>query len=113
MAQKDQRLAIDCVKENQQRRIHGQSELTLSQYREIFFQNLPLCKKFNKLREIAATRFMIKAGQSWLNQEILATLMYGIATTVLNPQATLHKIQWLTSTRCERTLDSQTSLDIW
>lgn len=94
----DKRLAIECVKENQLRRIRGQSELTLSQYREIFFQNLPLWKKFNKLREIAATRFMRKAGQSWLNREILPTLMYGIATTVLNPQATLHKIQWLTST---------------
>ncbi|MEG4805476.1 glycosyltransferase family 2 protein [Microcoleus sp. ARI1-B5] len=91
----NKRLAIDCVKENQQRRIRGQSELTLSQYREIFFQNLPPLKKLNKLREIAATRFMRKAGESWLNREILPALLYGIATTALNPQATVHKIQWM------------------
>jgi Glycosyltransferases involved in cell wall biogenesis len=91
----DKRLAIDCVKENQLRRIRGQSELTLTEYREIFFQNLPPLKKLNKLREIAATRFMRKAGESWLNREILSTLVYGIATTALNPQATVHKIQWM------------------
>jgi hypothetical protein len=91
----DKRLAIDCVKENQLRRMRGQSELTLTEYREIFFQNLPPLKKLNKLREIAATRFMRKAGESWLNREILSTLVYGIATTALNPQATVHKIQWM------------------
>lgn len=91
----DKRLAIDCVKENQLRRIRGESELTLTEYREIFFQNLSPLKKLNKLREIAATRFMRKAGQSWLNREILPTLIYGIATTALNPQGTLHKIQWM------------------
>lgn len=91
----DKRLAIDCVKENQLRRIRGQSELTLTEYRKIFFQNLPPLKKLNKLREIAATRFMRKAGESWLNREILSTLVYGIATTALNPQATVHKIQWM------------------
>jgi glycosyltransferase involved in cell wall biosynthesis len=91
----DKRLAIDCVKENLQRQIRGQSELTLSEYREIFFQNLPPLKKLNKLREIVATSFMRKAGQSWLNREIVPTLVYGIATTALNPQATVHKIQWM------------------
>jgi glycosyltransferase involved in cell wall biosynthesis len=91
----DKRLAIDCVKENQQRKIRGESELTLSQYQEIFFQNLSPLKKLNKLREIVATRFMRKAGESWLNREILPTLIYGIATTALNPQATIHKIQWM------------------
>jgi len=90
----DKRLAIDCVKENQLRRMR-ESELTLSEYREIFFENLPPLKKLNKLREIAATRFMRKAGQSWLNREIWSTLVYGIATAALNPQATLHKIQWM------------------
>ena len=83
----DKRLAIDCVKENQLRRIRGQSELTLTEYREIFFQNLPPLKKLNKLRVIAATRFMRKAGESWLNREILSTLVYGILCTALNPQA--------------------------
>lgn len=91
----NKRLAIECVKENQQRRSRGESELTFSEYREIFFQNLPPLKKLNKLREILATRFMRKAGESWLNREILLTLIYGIATTVLNPQATVHKIQWM------------------
>lgn len=91
----NKRLAIDCVKENQQRRIRGESELTLTEYREIFFQNLPPLKKLNKLRKFAATRFMRKAGESWLNREILPTLIYGIATTALNPQATVHKIQWM------------------
>ena len=91
----DKRLAIDCVKENQLRRIRGESELTLTEYREIFFQNLPPLKKLNKLREIAATRFMRKAGESWLNREILSTLVYGIATTALKPQATVYKIHWM------------------
>jgi glycosyltransferase involved in cell wall biosynthesis len=91
----DKRLAIDCVKENQLRRIRGESELTLTEYREVFFQNLSPLKKLNKLREIVATRFMRKAGQSWLNREILPTLIYGIATTALNPQGTVHKIQWM------------------
>lgn len=91
----DKRLAIDCVKENQLRRSRGESELTLTEYRETFFQNLPPLKKLNKLREIAATRFMRKAGQSWLNREIWPTLVYGIATTVLSPQATVHKIKWM------------------
>ncbi|MGL5059310.1 MAG: glycosyltransferase family 2 protein [Microcoleus sp.] len=91
----NKRLAIDCVKENQQRKLRGESELTLSEYRDIFFHNLPLLKKLNKLREIAATRFMRKAGESWLNREILPTLVYGIATTALNPQATILKIQWM------------------
>ena len=91
----DKRLAIECVKENQLRRSRGESELTLTEYREIFFQKLPLLEKLNKLRKIAAIRFMRKAGESWLNREILSTLVYGIATTALNPQATVHKIQWM------------------
>ncbi len=91
----DKRLAIDCVKENQLRRIRGESELTWTEYRETFFQNLPPLKKLNKLREIAATRFMRKAGQSWLNREIWPTLVYGIATTVLSPQGAVQKIKWM------------------
>jgi len=91
----DKRLAIECVKENQLRRSRGESELTLTEYREIFFQKLPLLEKLNKLRKIAAIRFMRKAGESWLNREILPTLVYGIATTALNPPATVHKIQWM------------------
>ena len=91
----DKRLAIDCVKENQLRPSRGESELTLTEYLEIFFQNLPPLKKLNKLRKIAAIHFMRKAGESWLNREILSTLVYGIATTALNPQATVHKIQWM------------------
>jgi glycosyltransferase involved in cell wall biosynthesis len=89
------RIAIDCVKENQQRRIRGEAEFTLSEYQQISFQNLSPWKKLNKFREILATRFMRKAGESWLNREILPTLFYGVATTALNPQATLHKIQWM------------------
>jgi hypothetical protein len=67
----------------------------LTEYLEIFFQNLPLLKKLNKLRKIVAIHFMRKAGESWLNWEILSTLVYGIAQTALNPQATVHKIQWM------------------
>jgi hypothetical protein len=52
-------------------------------------------EKLNKLRKIVAIHFMRQAGESWLNLEILSTLVYGIATTALNPQATLHKIQWM------------------
>jgi hypothetical protein len=83
----DKRLTIDCVKENQVWPIRGESELTLTEYREIFFQNLPLLKKLNKLRKIVAIRFMRKAGESWLSREILSALVYGIAKTALNPQA--------------------------
>ena len=91
----DKRLAIECVKENQLRRSRGESELTLIEYREIFFQKLPPLEKLNKLRKIAAIRFMRKAGESWLNREILSTLVYEIAKTALNPQATVYKIQWM------------------
>jgi len=66
----DKHLAIDCVKENQLRPSRGESELTLTEYLEIFFQNLPPLKKLNKLRKIAAIHFMRKAGESWLNREI-------------------------------------------
>jgi glycosyltransferase involved in cell wall biosynthesis len=91
----NKRLAIDCVRENQQRRIRGEEALTLNEYQKTFFQNLSPWKKLNKFREIVATRYMRKAGESWLNREILLTLVYGIITTILNPQATLHKIQWM------------------
>ncbi|WP_332954198.1 hypothetical protein [Microcoleus sp. AR_TQ3_B6] len=49
-------------------------------------------KKLNQLRKIVAIHFMRKAGESWLNREILSTLVYRIATAALNPQATVHKI---------------------
>jgi hypothetical protein len=38
---------------------------------------------------------MRKLGQSFLNREVLPTIVYGLATTVLNPQATLHKWKWM------------------
>jgi hypothetical protein len=38
---------------------------------------------------------MRKLGQSWLNREVLPTIVYGVATTVLNPQATVHKWKWM------------------
>lgn len=44
---------------------------------------------------MAAIHFIIKAGESWLNRDILSTLVYGIAKTAVNPQATVHKIQWM------------------
>ena len=91
----DKRLAIDCVKENQLRPSRGESELILTEYREMFFQNLPPLKTLTKLRKMAAIHFIRKAGESWLNRDILSTLVYGIAKTALNPQATVHKIQWM------------------
>ena len=91
----DKRLAIDCVKESQLRPSRGESELILTEYREMFFQNRPPLKTLNKLRRMAAIHFIIKAGESWLNRDILSTLVYGIAKTALNPQATVHKIQWM------------------
>jgi len=61
----------------------------------MFFQNVPPLKTLNKLRKMAAINFIRKAGESCLNRDILSTLVYGIAKTALNPQATVHKIQWM------------------
>jgi hypothetical protein len=47
---------------------------------------------------------MRKLGQSFLNREVLPTIFYGIATTVLNPQATIHKWKWI---KADETLSHQ------
>jgi len=56
---------------------------------------LPLLQRLNKFREVLALHYMRKLGQSWLNREVLPTIVYGLATTVLNPQATVHKWKWM------------------
>ena len=89
------RIAADCVKENQLRRLRGEKELSLNQYEQVCFKDLPLLKKINKFREVLALHYMRKVGQSWLNREILPTLIYGIVTTLLNPQATINKWKWM------------------
>lgn len=89
------RIAADCVKENQLRRLRGEKELSLNEYEQVCFKNLSLLKKINKFRELLALHYMRKVGQSFLNREILPTLLYGIATTVLNPKATLNKWKWM------------------
>ncbi len=89
------RIAADCVKENQLRRLRGEKELSLNDYEQVCFKDLPLLKKINKFREVLALHYMRKVGQSFLNREILPTLIYGIVTTVLNPQATLNKWKWM------------------
>ncbi len=89
------RIAGDCIKENQQRRLRGEPELSLNEYEQLYFENLPLWKKFDKFRDFLALHYMRKLGQSWLNREFLPTLVYGIATTVLNPQASLNKLKWM------------------
>ena len=89
------RIANDCIKENQQRRIQGEKEFSLNEYEDLYFNNLPYFKKLNKLRELLALHYMRKAGQSWLNREILSALFFGVATTALNPQASLNKLKWM------------------
>ena len=89
------RIAADCVKENQLRRLRGEKELSLNEYEQVCFKNLSLLKKINKFRELLALHYMRKVGQSLLNREVLPTLIYGIATTVLNPKATLNKWKWM------------------
>jgi glycosyltransferase involved in cell wall biosynthesis len=89
------RIAADCVKENQRRRLRGEPELSLNEYEQLSFKTLPLGKRFNKFREFLALHYMRKVGQSWLNREFLPTLVYGIATTALNPQASLNKLKWM------------------
>ena len=89
------RIAVDCVKENQLRRLRGETELSLNEYEQVCFKNLSLLKKINKFRELLALHYMRKVGQSLLNREFLPTLLYGIATTVLNPKATLNKWKWM------------------
>ena len=89
------RIAADCVKENQLRRLRGEKELSLNEYEQVCFKNLSLLKKINKFRELLALHYMRKLGQSLLNREVLPTLLYGIATTVLNPKATLNKWKWM------------------
>jgi hypothetical protein len=39
--------------------------------------------------------FLPESLQSFLNRKVLPTIVYGLATTVLNPQATLHKWKWM------------------
>jgi glycosyltransferase involved in cell wall biosynthesis len=89
------RIAGDCIKENQQRRLRGEAELSLNEYEQLCFKDLPLWKRLNKFREFLALHYMRKLGQSWLNRDFLSTLVYGIATTALNPQATLNKLKWM------------------
>ncbi|MDQ2097672.1 MAG: glycosyltransferase family A protein [Tychonema bourrellyi B0820] len=89
------RIAADCVKENQRRRLQGEPELSLNEYEHLCFQDLPLWKRLNKFRKFLALHYMRKVGQSWLNREFLPTLVYGIVTTVLNPQASLNKLKWM------------------
>lgn len=89
------RIAADCVQENQQRRLRGEPQLSLNEYEQLCFKNLPFGKKLNKFRGFLALHYMRKVGQSWLNREVLPTLVYGIATTLLNPQATLNKLKWM------------------
>ena len=66
----NKRLAIDCVKENQRQPSRGESELILTECREMFFQNLPPLKTLNKLRKMAGIHFIRKAEESWLNRDI-------------------------------------------
>jgi len=89
------RIAADCVRENQQRRLRGELQLSLNEYEQLCFKNLPLWQRLNKLREVLALHYMRKAGQSWLNREFLQTLVYGIASTAINPQASLNKLKWM------------------
>jgi glycosyltransferase involved in cell wall biosynthesis len=89
------RIASDCVKENQLRRLRGEPELSLNEYEQVCFNNLPLLERLNKLREVLSQHYMRKVGQSWLNREFLPTIVYGIATIVINPQATLNKFKWI------------------
>lgn len=89
------RIASDCVKQNQRRRMQGEKELTLNEYEELCFNTLPPLKKLNKLRDILSLHYMRKAGQSWLNREIFSTFFFGITATLLNPQATLNKFKWM------------------
>jgi len=91
------RIAADCVKENQLRRLRGEKEFSLGEYEQICFKNLPLLKRINKFREVLALHYMRKVGQSLLNREVLPTLIFGIATTLLNPIATLNKWKWMKS----------------
>jgi hypothetical protein len=89
------RIASECVKENQLRRLRGEKELSLNEYEQLYFKNLPVLKRLNKFREVLALHYMRKLGQSFLNREVLPTLIYGLATTVLNPQATVNKWKWM------------------
>jgi len=89
------RIAADCVKENQLRRLRGEKELSLNEYEQVCFKNLPLLKRLNKFREVLALHYMRKVGQSFLNREVLPTVIYCIATTVLSPIATLNKWKWM------------------
>ncbi|WP_445240741.1 hypothetical protein [Microcoleus vaginatus] len=52
-------------------------------------------QRLNKFREVLALHYMRKLGQSWLNREVLPTIVYGITTTVLNPKATVDKWKWM------------------
>jgi len=89
------RIATDCIKENQRRRITGEKELLLHEYEEIYFNNLPLLQKLNKLRGILALHYMRKAGQNWLNRDVFLAVFFGGLVILLDPQAIINKFQWM------------------
>ncbi|MBE9183696.1 glycosyltransferase family 2 protein [Microcoleus sp. LEGE 07076] len=89
------RIAADCVKENQLRRLRGEQELSLNEYEQVFLKNLSLLKRLNKFRQVLALHYMRKVGESLLNREILPTLIYGIGTAVLSPIAAANKWKWM------------------
>ena len=89
------RIANDCIKENRQRQIQGEKELSLHEYEEIYFNNLPLFQKLNKLRVILGIHYMRKAGQSWLNQDIFSAFFFGGMVFFLDPQSIINKFKWM------------------
>jgi len=89
------RIATDCIKENQRRRITGEKELLLHEYEEIYFNNLPLLQKLNKLRGILALHYMRKAGQNWLNRDVFLAVFFGGLVILLDPQAIINKLKWM------------------
>jgi glycosyltransferase involved in cell wall biosynthesis len=89
------RIANDCIKENQRRRIQGEKELSLHEYEEIYFNNLPQLQKLNKLRGLLALHSMRKAGQSWLNQDVFLAFFFGGIVILLDPQAIINKFKWM------------------
>lgn len=93
----ENRLSDACAIENIKRMIKGEPELSLAEYRQIFFDSLPPWPKFNKVRKLLALRYKRRTGQAWINQEFISALFYAGLTTLLDPMLLLNQFKWMKS----------------
>lgn len=93
----ENRISDACAIENIKRMLKGEPELSLAEYRQIFFDSLPPWPKFNKVRKLLGLRYKRRTGQAWINQEFISALFYAGLTTLLDPMLLLNQFKWMKS----------------